>query len=525
MTRPNIVVIVADDLGFSDLGCFGGEIDTPNLDRLATRGVVMTSFYVTPRCSPSRAALLTGRHPHSVGVGILTSDDRPNGYPGSLTTAVPTIAESLKPLGYQTGLIGKWHLSSDIEQPNESWPTRRGFDSFYGFLAGCGSYFQPQLMRGEKLIPPSTYASEDYYITDDLSDAAIEFVQSAAASDAPFFLYLAHPAPHWPLHARERDIAKYRDAFGAGWDRLRRERFERQAASGLAFTQTLPPRDDEVPDWDAAADHEWEVERMAAYAAQVEAMDRGIGRLLDELDRLGISDDTLITFSSDNGACAEQLPEPTEWTLPEVICPPATRSGEPVTVGNIPGVMPGPENTYASYGRAWANLSNTPFRLYKRWVHEGGIASPFIAAWPSGSVYSDDPVATPGHIVDILPTILAAAGADPQPLAAGLSLLPLWQARVSDDSAVERPLFWEHVGNGAVRRGRWKLVREALCPWELYDIVADRGETNDLSADEPALVAELEALWHEWAGANGVIPWGDVRADYGRRGMLRAIDN
>lgn len=518
MGQPNIITILADDLGYSDLGCFGGEIDTPNLDRLAGRGVRMSSFYVTPRCSPSRAALLTGRHPHSVGIGILTSDDRPHGYRGALSTEVPTVAQRLREYGYRTGLVGKWHLSSDVHEPNDTWPTRRGFDEFYGFLPGCGSYYQPRMHRGEERVPAEEFAASDYYITDDLSERAVEFVTRAAEADEPFFLYLAHPAPHWPLHAPEEVVAKYRARFRAGWDELRATRHRRQAALGLDLTPELPPRDDVVPAWDDAGDHEWQVERMAVYAAQVEIMDRGIGLLLDTLEGLGIADDTLVTFSSDNGACEEQLPEPGDWRFPETICPLTTRTGEPVQVGNTPGLMPGPETTYASYGRPWANLSNTPFRLYKRWVHEGGIASAFVASWPDGRVGGGRLVEDPGHVIDLVPTLMDAVGAEVD--APGTSLLSAWRGDGGPDT--ERDMFWEHIGNCAIRRGRYKLVREAHGPWELFDLVEDRGELRDLSGRLPELADELETAWHEWARENGVIPWDSVLADYAARGKANA---
>ena len=512
----NVIVILADDLGYSDLGSFGGEIDTPNLDQLAETGTRMTSFYATPRCSPSRAALLTGRDPHSVGLGVLTRDDRPHGYRGALDRDAPTLAERLKERGYRTALIGKWHLSSETTTPNETWPTRRGFDEFYGILPGCSSYYQPPLVSGERRVPEA-HADPDYYITDDLSERARDFVARASGDDSPFFLYLAYTAPHWPLHARGADIAKYRERYRAGWDTLRGQRHQRQVALGVSTVEELPPRDAQVPAWEAVGEPDWQVERMATYAAQVEGMDRGIGRLLDQLERSGVRENTMVLFLSDNGGCAEELPHrPERPFLDEDSCPRTTRLGEPVEVGNIPRIAPGPERGFASYGQGWANLSNTPFRLYKRWVHEGGVASPFIVSWPAavpaGRVEPD-----PAHLVDLTPTVLDAVGAGAA--SSGRSLLSRWRRDpVPDGRAEPRVLCWEHIGNAAVRRGPWKLVRECGGPWELYDIVADRGETRDLSAREPALVSELEGVWEQWAQDNGVIPWPDVLADYRRRG-------
>jgi len=524
--RPNVLMILADDLGYSDLGSFGGEIDTPHLDRLAERGIRMDTFYVTPRCSPSRAALLTGRHPHAVGVGVLTDDDRPRGYRGSLVPEAPTLAEKLRELGYRTSLVGKWHLSSDTRTPNETWPTRRGFDDYYGILHGCSSYYNPPLVEGEDRLPDAASADPDYYITDDLTERALRTIADAEATDAPWFLYLAYTAPHWPLHARERDIAKYRERYTRGWDELRADRLSRQRDLGLQSSDHLADRDARVPAWSDTDHHEWEIERMATYAAQVEAMDRGIGRIIDTLEARGVLDDTLVVFSSDNGACAEKLPSSdVRWAFPPEICPRTTRDGRPVRVGDEPSIMPGPEEGYAGYGRSWAHLSNTPFRLYKRWVHEGGIASPLIACWPAGGVTNGTTVHSPAHVVDLMPTILAAAGADAE-ASAGISLLPLWrgdaEAAVSA-GAGERDLFWEHVGNAAVRRGRWKLVREAGRPWELYDLAQDRSEQDDLVHEHPDLVGALEDAWTDWAREQGVISWDDLLADYRERGRERVI--
>lgn len=512
MTAPNIIVILADDLGFSDAGAFGGEIETPNLDRLAATGVRMSAFYATPRCSPSRAALLTGRESHSVGIGILTTDDRPGGYAGSLSLEVPTIAELLKARGYATALVGKWHLSSDISAPNETWPTRRGFDEFYGILPGASSYYRPPLYDGERRVDEQP--SEDYYLTDDLSRRAADFVGRSAQQETPFFLYLSYTAPHWPLHARAADVASYRERYRAGWDRLREERAERLHALGIT-PAVDSARDPEVSEWTDAADQEWEAERMAVYAAQVEIMDRGIGRVVATLEAHGVRDDTLIVFCSDNGACAEELPFSGRRMNPD-ICPPLTRDGIEVEVGNEPGIRPGPEAGYSSYGRPWAHLSNAPFRLYKRWVHEGGIASPLIANWPAGGIAGGAVAHAPAHITDIVPSILDAVGdAGDGP---GASLLEMWREPVPGGAPAERVLCWEHMGNAAARRGRFKLVREYGRPWELYDIDADRGETADIAAENPGLVADLEAAWQRWAEASGVIPWDRVLEDFRQRG-------
>jgi len=502
MPVPNVIVILADDLGYSDIGCFGGEVATPNIDRLASQGVRLNSFYNTARCSPSRASLLTGRHPHETGVGILNDDDRPWGYPGSMSLDHRTMAEYFKEHGYATCLSGKWHLSADTATPNETWPTRRGFDEFYGILAGANSYFAPRgLYRNEELLPVPSDA--DYYFTDAVSEHAVNFVTEKAAENTPFFLYLAYTAPHWPLHAPEEDVQRYLETFALGWDVLREARLERLIAAGVLPTGTgLSQRDPTVPAWDDAPDKEWEARRMAVYAAQVERMDAGIGQLMRALAATGADDDTLVIFLSDNGPSAESLP-PRDAPLFSKRQPDRARDGQPVQVGNRPGIAPGAESTYASYGKVWANLSNTPFRLYKRWVHEGGIATPLLARWPRGELAVASLVDTPFQLTDILPTVLEAAGIDVtgQP---GVSMLGDLRG---DDITSDHPLFWEHMGNCAARVGNNKIVRTPETGWELYDLSRDRGEEHDLAEVHPQVVDELAGLWDAWAVRAEVIPW------------------
>lgn len=517
MTRPNVIIILADDLGFSDIAPFGGEIDTPSLERLAARGTRMSSYYVTPRCSPSRAALLTGCHPHSVGIGILTTDHRPNGYPGTLSADIPTLAERLKGEGYATGLFGKWHLANDVNAPNEAWPTRRGFDEFRGFLPGASSYDNPPIVDGERRVPAEELP-EDFYFTDDVTESGVDFVRRHGSENEPFFLFLTYTAPHWPLQAAEADIAKYRVRYQQGWTLTREARLRGVQDAGIVPGIDRLPTDPALPEW-PEEDRAWQIERMAVYAAQVESLDRGIGRILDQLGASGVTDDTLVMFFSDNGGCSEELP-PGVTMFNELVCPPATRAGDKVIAGNDPGVMPGPANTYQSYGEQWATVSNTPFRMWKRWVHEGGISTPFIASWPAGGVADGASISrATGHVIDIVPTVLDAVGATPAGTE-GESLLPY--LRKPADDATDRLLFWEHVGNAAVRRGRYKLVREWGGDWELYDIVADRIESTDLAAQHPALVSELLAEYETWASSHGVIPWEHVLADHDARGVPRA---
>ena len=525
--RPDIVLILADDMGFSDIGCYGGEIETPALDALARDGVRMTQMYNTARCSPSRASLLTGLHPHQVGVGILNFDDTPDGYPGNLSEGCVTIAEALKPAGYRTCLSGKWHVASDMETPNSAWPTRRGFDEFYGTLEGAGSFYQPRTLHHNETPVEDEALDPDFFYTDAISDHATRFIadHDQQHPDDPFFLYLAYTAPHWPLHAQPEDIDRYRGRFDAGWDELRRQRLDRLRAEGILEQDwDLTDRDPRVPAWDDVDHREWEALRMATYAAQVDRMDQGIGRVVEELRRRGRLDSTVIIFLSDNGGCAEEMPpdKVQEFVTAFIPMKDTTRTGEKVHPGNIPGLEPGPEATYQSYGRCWANLSNTPFREYKHWVHEGGISTPLIAHWPDGLGTDGAIRHAPHQLVDVLPTLLEVAGAEypqrrddhPVPAAEGRSMLAGWRGEGGED----RPLFFEHEGHAAVRRGRWKLVRKYRFDWELYDIDADRTELHDVAADHPEIVAELSDRYQTWATRCGVIPREVVLDLYQRRG-------
>lgn len=508
--QPNVILILADDLGFSDIGCYGSEIATPNLDALARRGVRASAFYNTARCSPSRASLLTGRHPHETGIGILTENLSTFGaYPGTLSLRFATLAELLKREGYRTCLAGKWHLSHETQVPNESWPTRRGFDHFFGIMPGADSYFHPRnLWRNEEHCETPR---DGFYLTDAISDYAVDFVSSTAAS--PFFLYLAYTAPHWPLHAKDEDIEGYPEIYAAGWDELRERRHRRLCEEGVIGEESgLSERDPSQRAWSDTDNPEWQARRMSVYAAQVQSMDEGIGRVLRAVEQAGDSDDTLVIFLSDNGASAEELPPPNSPHFASRQ-PTHTPDNRPLEIGNRPEHLPGPGSSFASYGRAWANLSNTPFRLYKRWVHEGGISTPFIATWPNGGLTAGDVMHEPHQLTDVLPTVLEAVGA-PAADGPGLSMLDAW--RGTGTSA--HPLFWEHVGNAAARDGRWKIVREADRPWELYDMDDDRSERHDLAGVYPGVVEELAAQWEKWAHKTGVLRWEALRSITAREG-------
>lgn len=519
----NVVLILADDLGYSDIAPYGGEIRTPHLDRLAAGGARLTQFYNTARCSPSRASLLTGLHPQQTGIGILTNDESPTGYPGTLSVECLTTAEVLGSHGFRTFLSGKWHLSNDIEEPGATWPTRRGFDHFFGTMIGCGSYYEPKTLKRDEDDAQDETKDPDFFYTDAVSEEAVGFIRTSSNDDRPFFLYTAFTAPHWPLHAPEEDIRAYDGVFDAGWDVLREQRMERMVRLGIVEPDTaLSNRDPTQPAWAEEKHQAWQVRRMQAYAAQVERMDTGIGRIVDELERQGVLDETLLIFLSDNGASNEDLPQgdPDRFRRRTDILSHETRDGRPVHIGNDPGVSPGGEQTYASYGQAWANLSNTPFRYYKKWVHEGGIAAPFIAHWPAGGVRPGSIVTQPFQLVDVLPTLLEATGTTyptdrPAHPLTGRSMLPTWQGQ----QVAEGDLFWEHCGNAAMRRDNWKLVRSYPDAWELYDIDNDRTELHDLADQRPEVVDQLITAWQAWAESIELIPFETTIDFYRSKGI------
>jgi arylsulfatase len=522
----NVVLVLVDDMGFSDIGCYGGEIRTPNIDRLGREGVRLSQFYNTARCSPSRASLLTGLHPHQVGIGVLTQNDWPRGYPGTLNQRCVTLAEVLRDAGYRTCLSGKWHVSNKPREPSDAWPTRRGFDRFFGTLTGGQSYFQPStLTRGETNVE-SEALRPDFYYTDAITDDACAFI-GEQTQGRPFFLYVAYTAPHWPLHARADDMARYRGAFDEGWDILRERRMQRLLGEGILDDAAgLSDRDPTQPPWESVEHRDWQARRMEAYAAQVDRMDQGVGRIVEALKSSGGFDDTLFLFLSDNGASAEPLPLTGDVESFKQLRPPftrlKTRDGRDVGIGNVPTVEAGGEDSFASYGRAWANLSNAPFRYYKRWTHEGGIATPLIAHWPHGKLANRTVVRAPAQLVDVMPTILEATGAAYPSNRNGNEILPL-EGRsllpaLRGDSLPDATLYWEHTGNAAIRRGRWKLVREYPNAWELYDISRDRSELSNVAAQHPSIVDELAKGWQAWAGRVGVIPWETTIAIYLERG-------
>ena len=511
--RPNIVIIMADDMGYSDIAPYGGEIDTPNLTRLSEGGLRFTQFYNNARCCPTRAALLTGLYPHRAGMGHMTYDAGYPGYRGDLSEQSATISEVLQLAGYSTYMSGKWHVTKnmghwsgvDSLDSDRTWPLQRGFERFFGTILGAGSFFDPITLTNGNT--PVTELPEHFFYTDAISDTAATYiVQHAKNQSNPFFMYVAYTAPHWPLHAQPHDIEKYEGRYDEGWDVIRANRLERMRELGLIDASAqLTPRDPRVPEWNGLADGErtWYRRAMEVYAAQVDDMDQGIGRIIEALEETAQLDNTLILFLADNGGCAEILSA--SWR--GLFLPEATYDGRPVTIGNeFKDELPGPEETYMSYGIGWANASNTPFRLYKHWVHEGGIATPLIVHWPASVSGGGTFIREPGHIIDLMATAVDAAGAsypaDRIPMQ-GKSLLPAFQRQAIDREAI----FWEHEGNRAVRMGPWKLVARHGQPWELYNLDLDRSESHNLADQHPERVQEMTAAYEAWASANQVAPW------------------
>ncbi len=499
--QPNIVLILVDDMGFSDLGCYGGEIPTPNIDALAKNGLRFTSFYNTARSCPTRASLLTGLYQHQTGIGLMTTEGNNNfdygvdGYRGYLNRSCVTIAEVLKMNGYNTYMTGKWHLGSDTLYKR---PLQRGFDHFYGSYQGAFSYFDPKGVRCLIDQVDTVRAPKGWYATDAFTDKAIDFIKAKNNNKNPFFLYLAYNAPHWPLHAKNEDIEKFVGKFTKGWDVLRKERFERQLKMGLFDAKTqLTPRDERVRPWDTVSDEQKKESdyRMAVYAAQVFCVDYNIGKLVQYLKDTKQFDNTLIMFLSDNGACAEPYKEFGGGEITEI--------NDPNKSGAI------------SYGIGWANLSNTPFRNYKVNAEEGGIATPFIAHWPKGIKKQRGKITnTQSHIINIMPTILEIVGAGYPENFNGNAILPLegkslLPTFIHGSQPEPEYQFWEHSNNCAVRKGKWKAVsRFGTDEWKLYNLETDRTEMINLAEQYPDIVQDLVSQWQQWAMRCKVIPKG-----------------
>ena len=535
--RPNVIIILADDMGFSDLGCYGSEIHTPHIDAMAEQGVRFAQFYNMARCCPTRAALLTGLYPHQAGIGAMNQKlDHNPAYQGELNDKCVTMAEVLRGSGYHTGMVGKWHLchlnvaqmplpqakkmlnfqaDGPISDSKANWPCNRGFEEHWGTIPGVENYYDPYgLVHNEETIKPD---KPDFYYTDFITDHAVQMVDTYSADTKPFFMYVAYTAPHWPMQAREADIEHYADTYSAGWDAIRQTRFDKQIAMGMvnkdwglsprAFNHGLDDGESQVGPWAGAPAKQWQARRMAVYAAMIENLDRGVGRILDEINARGIDKNTMVIFLSDNGACQENV-QPGWYDVPS-----KTRDGKTIAVGNKSSQMPGPEDVYQSYGPAWANASNTPFRKFKHFTEEGGISAPFIVHWP-GTVNQTGQIQHEqvGHVIDLMPTVLDATGASyPKTFKSaeitpeeGIDLLPVIKGGATIDRG---PLCWEHEGNRAIRIGDWKLVAPHGEPWKLFNMITDRTELHDVSEKNPDKVKELHAAYDAWVKRCGVEEW------------------
>ncbi|MDA9764340.1 arylsulfatase [Opitutales bacterium] len=545
-SRPNIILIMSDDMGYSDIGCYGGEINTPNLDKLAKNGVRFTQFYNTSRCCPTRASLLTGLYAHQAGIGHMMSDYGLPNYQGDLNQNCLTIAEALQPAGYRTYMSGKWHVTPyHHEMPNppkENWPLQRGFDKFFGTIHGAGSLFDPcGLARGNEYITPENdpeYTPDrTWYYTDAISDNMVEYIKDHETNHAsrPFFAYVPYTAAHWPMHAHPEDIAKYDGKYDEGYTPTREARIKRMKELKLLPDEwEVSPQ---VGDWNEVNNKVWESALMEVYAAMIDSLDQGIGKIIQQLKDSGMYENTLIIFLQDNGGCAETfgrpkrigpLERPSAPTLPPMgkdelqteMIPSQSRDGYPLRRGE--GVMPGPPETEIGYGENWANVSNTPFKEYKHYSHEGGISSPLILHWPKGisgkgesfRKTKEGPLYdSPAHLIDIMATAIDLAETNYPDYTNGNKLIPLEGISLRPSfTGVPlirgKPIFFEHEGNRAIRDGKWKLVSKGpTSAWELYDMESDRTEMNDLSRKERNRAAYMMHQWEQWAHERGVVPF------------------
>ncbi|MEQ8840814.1 MAG: arylsulfatase [Acidimicrobiales bacterium] len=527
-SAPNVVMVLLDDMGFSDTGPYGSEISTPTLDRLAAGGLQFTNYHTTPLCSPSRAAIQTGMNPHRVGFGAVANFDP--GFPGwtmEISPEIQTLPEALRASGYATYAVGKWHLTRDSAMhdgaPRDSWPVQRGFDRFYGVLEGWTNLHHPhRLIRDNSPVDLDSYP-DDYYFTDDITDEAISYLKSLRAHDAdrPFFLYMAHGAVHGPLHAKADDMARHRGNYDEGWDAIREQRFGRQIEKGLFPPDTpMSPRNHEagheVQPWDDHTDEERArfARYMEVYAAMVDNVDQNLGRLLETIEELGDLDNTVVIFTSDNGGTEEGGPTGSRSYFKQ-FGGFSRMTGWDLDVARDPDLIGGPQ-TLVHYPRGWGMASNTPFRLYKTSTHAGGVRVPMIVSWPAGIPEGDRGSLRPQYqyVTDLLPTILDLAGLPALEDRDGVTFADAVTAGASDSTHLEQ--YSECFGNRSFYRDGWKLValhaRGAPYDdeeWELYDIVADPTETIDLAAERPDKVRELADGWEEAAGENLVFPLDD----------------
>ncbi len=526
--RPNIILILADDLGFSDIGCYGGEIHTPNLDYLAANGLRFTRFYNTSRCCPSRSSLLTGLYNQQAGIGEMTTDRHEPGYRGYLTENTVTLAEVLKSAGYHTAMSGKWHVSNTIEQPTkeeqlkwldhqashpyfspvEQYPVSRGFEKYYGNIFGVVDYFDPfSLVNG---TTPVASVPKNYYHTDAINDTAVSYINEFSKDDKPFFLYVAETAPHWPLMALPEDIKKYEDTYKVGWEAIREARYKRLVEKRIIDAKNAPlsPRMDPELTWENNPDKEWDARAMAVHAAMVDRLDQGVGRIINVLRASGKLDNTIILFLSDNGASPENCMQ----YGPGFDRPGETRDGKKIAYPVKKDVMPGSETAFTSIGERWANVANTPYRYAKAQSYEGGIHTPMIAFWPAKIKEKGKLSSHMGHVMDFMATFLEVANAQyPENFNGhaitpthGISLLPAFEGK---EGQVHDTLYNEHFRARYIRDDEWKLVSlSSDTTWHLYKINEDQTELNDLSAKYPDVVKMLSERWRAWAVSHQVFP-------------------
>ena len=502
---PNIIIIMADDMGYSDIGCYGSEIKTPNLDSLAKNGLQYTQFHNASRCCPTRASLMTGLYPHQAGVGDMVNDRRRPGYRGSIQSHATTIPKVLKVAGYTSYMTGKWHLGG-----GKHHPLKHGFDKFFGTITGAGNYYNPPtLMKENKHFKPK----KGFYYTNAIAEEMINYLtqHKKTETNTPFFAYVAFTAPHWPLHALPEDIAKYKGVYDLGYDDIRKKRYQRMLEQGLLKKEwpLTPTRES----WEKAKHKEWYTRAMEVYAAQVDNMDQNIGKLVKALKENGQFDNTLIFFLSDNGPSAEgNRTHPGNSRKFG-----RTLDGTAVYKGNDANRMPGPADTDAEYQMGWANVSATPFRLHKWFQTEGGTASPLIVHWPKGIMVKGKKREQVSHLIDLMATCVDVGGGEYPKVTSQCNVLPMEGMSLlksfNTAKPVDRTIYFEHNGNKAIRHGRYKLLancgkgsiaRGKPGSWELFDMQADRTEMNDLSKSKPELVQELIKKWDVWAERTNV---------------------
>ncbi len=484
--KPNFLIILTDDMGFSDLGCYGGEVETPTLDSLADNGIRFREFYNCARCWVSRSTLMSGCYIEWL--------DKPRNV---------SIAQLLKDSGYQTAMVGKWHAANKSDGPTSpNAPFQRGFDDYFGTLCGAGSFWEPHtLTRNDKEIE----AGEGFYYTDHVGDEAVRQIENFAKSDKPFFQYVAFTAPHWPMHAPEERIQKYIGRYDNGWDALRVERYERMVKMGFIDEQRfpLPPKEPDVPDWKDVEEKAWYSRQMAIYAAMIDIMDENVGKIVDALKRTGKFDNTLIVFVNDNGACPEV---PKNGGSASHIIGKARERGQKIIQGNVFTEKMGGPLTFSAVGPYWANASNTPMRRYKKNVHNGGSQTPAIMHWPAGLTAKRGSISDErGHVVDLMATCLELAEVEYPATFNGEKLMKLDSqslvpALKGESVNRAKPYFFRHAGTSAVIIGDYKLVKDKGGQWELYDLTKNRTETDDIAGKFPERVAEMEAIYNSRFG-------------------------